>query len=136
MKLRKSHRVDVYLVAEGSRGADRCGVDLGCDTRQRAKGGRSDLAVCHSASGLCSNPLTSARKSPPECPSVARWSAASVAVTTGRAASIPFSAQARSVILPEQGRDLGTLGNGIASQAQVAHALGRPRDAVGGCDDE
>ena len=61
---------------------------------------RAYVGLGHSFSGSCSSFPISARKSAPACPSLTRWSADSVMVTTGRGPMAPSTTHGRVTIVP------------------------------------
>src|SRR6516162_10990644 len=95
------HRVDIELLPQVGGWIDPCWIDLGSDAAQLIDQGGSDFVACHRFSGFCSRRSISARNKAPRWPSLARWSAESVAVSTRRAAISPLTTQGRSTGLPK-----------------------------------
>src|SRR5581483_9362953 len=83
------HRVDVELLTQWHDGVERRGVHLRGDPTENGQYGLSNLVAGHSFPGSCSRRSTAARNSPPRWPSLARWSAERVVVTTGRTTTCP-----------------------------------------------
>ena len=100
-KIEEVDRVEVELVAKLDVGTDRRRIDLRRNSRQRLEDDLLHLVGRHNFSGVCSKRSTAARKSPPRCPSLARWSADSVAVTSGLASTFPETTHGRSWIRPK-----------------------------------
>jgi hypothetical protein len=56
--------------------------------------------LVHSVSGSCNRPSISASSRPPRWPSLARWSPASVSITTGHGITTPSTTQGRVTMRP------------------------------------
>src|SRR5271155_2344530 len=100
-QIEEVHRVDVELFARVGIRIEPCRIDLGSDPAEFINENSGDVVECHSVSGLCSRRSISARNRAPRWPSLARWSAARVAVSTRRAATSPATAQGRSTGMPK-----------------------------------
>src|SRR3990172_6161227 len=95
------HRVEVELVAEVDVPLDLRRVGLQRDLAQHAEDGGPDLVGGHRSSGSWSSRSRAVRNALARWPSVTRWSAASVAVTTGHGRSCPPEIHGRSTSRPK-----------------------------------
>src|SRR5512139_481336 len=100
-QVQEVHRVDVDLLTKGPIARQGGRINLGSDARERRQHGGPDVVSRHRSSGLASARRSSRRNRAPRHPSLTRWSAESVAVTTGRAPRSPPSAQGRSSTEPK-----------------------------------
>src|SRR6185369_3626488 len=94
------HRVEIELVAKRQILPQRGQVGLGGDVAEGPEHRGAQLLRHHSRSGDWRRRSTAARNSPPRWPSLTRWSADSVAVTTGRGPIAPSTTHGRSTMRP------------------------------------
>ena len=83
--MRKSIESDVELLAQFGARIEPARIDLRRDPAELVDQDGGDVVASHNFSGLCSRRSISARNRAPRWPSLARWSAARVAVSTRRA---------------------------------------------------
>src|SRR5581483_6853717 len=112
------HRIDVELVAEIDVPSDERRIRLRRDLAQHPQHGVSDLVGGHRLSGSLTRRSRAIRNAPARCPSVTRWSPASVAVTTGHGRICPSETHGRSTIRPKP--TIATCGGKMMGKADSA----------------
>src|SRR5665811_356038 len=101
-EVQEIHRIDVDGLTKIRCRIDVRQINLGGDIVEFFLDHFADVEVIHSLSGSCSSLPISAKNSAPACPSLTRWSADSVMVTTERGPMAPSITHGRVTILPKQ----------------------------------
>ena len=95
------HRVDIQGLAQIRGGIEFLQIHFGRNVTEFFLQNSANVGLVHSFSGSCSSLPISARNSAPAWPSLTRWSAASVMVTTERGPMAPSTSQGRATTLPK-----------------------------------
>jgi hypothetical protein len=95
------HGIDVESLAQICTRIDGCEIDLGRDIVELFQHHLANIGRAHSFSGSPSTLPISAKNNAPACPSLTRWSAARVIVTTERGPTAPSTTQGRATTFPK-----------------------------------
>lgn len=133
-EIEEIHGVEIELIPKAGAGLDRARLDFRCNPHQRVDDHLLDLVCRHSFSDFWC-PLAirrtaidrllqipEMRNTPPRCPSLARWSAESVAVSSGRASIVAEPTRGRCEILPKPTSATWS----IQASPSAGHGAGNP----------
>ena len=100
-KIQEVHGIDVEGFTQVGCGIDARQINFGRNIIEFLLHRLLNVDVAHSLSGSCSSRPISAKNNAPACPSLTRWSADSVMVTTERGPTAPSMIHGRVIAFPK-----------------------------------